>query len=82
MLFEDTLTESVLFTEGNGLKRSSSFKSKAEPSDAAEQVEDGDFFIHFYTSTHCAGLLSHRLIDELDKCLMPCFSKPFMLHPY
>jgi hypothetical protein len=45
---EDALGVGVLLTEGNCPKRSGSFKSKAEPSDAAEQVEGADFFIHAF----------------------------------
>jgi hypothetical protein len=43
VLSQDGLTEGVLLAEGDCPKRSGSFESEAEPSDAAEEVEDFDF---------------------------------------
>ena len=44
MLSEDGLAEGVLFTKGNCPKRSGCFKPKAESSDAAKEVKDGEVF--------------------------------------
>jgi len=44
MLSQDGLAERLSLTECDCPKRSGSFKSEGEPSDAAEQVEDGEVF--------------------------------------
>ena len=44
VLSQDGLAELVLLTKGNCPKRSGAFESKAEPSDAAEEVKDVEVF--------------------------------------
>ena len=44
MLSQDGLAERLALAEGNGAKSSCCLKSEAEPSDPAEQVEDGEVF--------------------------------------
>jgi len=44
VLAEDGLAEGVLFTECDCPKRSGCFKPKAESSDPAEEIKDGEVF--------------------------------------
>ena len=44
VLSEDGLAERLSLAESDSSKRSGSFESEAEPSDAAEEVEDGGVF--------------------------------------